>query len=116
MYYFDVDKFMDWMLQVIMGNEAKPYTDARINKTTWIRTFDPSVSDSEEYVWHRDHKDRIVTVLEGDGWQFQFDEQIPQMININEVIHIPKDTYHRLIIGKTRLKIKIEEVEDQCHR
>ena len=111
-YYLDADKFMDWVLQVMMNEETKPYIDERINETTWIRTFDPEITDSEEYVWHRDHKDRIVTVLEGEGWQFQFDEQVPQMINSFDVIRIPKDTYHRLIIGKTILKIKIEEVED----
>lgn len=111
-YYLDADKFMDWMLELIMDEEHKPYIDERINETTWVRTFDPTFTESDEYVWHRDHKDRIVTVLEGDGWQFQFDEQVPQIINSFDVIHIPKDTYHRLIIGKTKLKIKIEEVED----
>ena len=55
-------------------------------------------------------KDRIVTVLEGEGWQFQFDEQVPQMINSFDIIRIPKGIYHRLLIGSTPLKIKIEEV------
>jgi hypothetical protein len=110
-YYLDADKFMDWVLQVMMNDEPKPYTDERINETTWIRTFDPPVTDSDEYVWHRDHKDRIVTILEGEDWQFQFDEQIPKPINSTETIYIPKETYHRLIIGTTKLRIKIEDVD-----
>ena len=97
-------------MELMTDNEPKPYVDERIDANSWIRTFDPVVSDSDEYVWHRDHKDRIVTVLEGEGWQFQFDDRVPEMINKTDVLHIPKDTYHRLIIGKTRLKIKIEEV------
>lgn len=113
-YYLDADKFMDWVLEVMMDDEPKPYTDERISETTWIRTFDPKITDSEEYVWHRDHKDRIVTVLEGDGWQFQFDNQVPEMINTTEIIHIPKGIHHRLLVGSTPLKIKIEEVENKC--
>ena len=110
-YYFDADKFMDWMLELIMNKEQKPYIDERINETTWVRTFDPTFTESDEYVWHRDHKDRIVTVLEGDGWQFQFDEELPIMINRTNTIKIPKYVYHRLIIGKTKLRLKIEEVD-----
>jgi quercetin dioxygenase-like cupin family protein len=110
-YYLDADKFMDWMLEVVMNDEQKPYVDEHIDDSTWIRTFDPKVTNSEEYVWHRDHKDRIVTVLEGQGWQFQFDEKLPEMINSTDMITIPKDTYHRLIVGKTKLRLKIEEVD-----
>jgi hypothetical protein len=102
---------MDWIMEIIMDEETKPYTDERLTSNSWIRTFDPKITDSDEYVWHRDHKNRIVTVIEGEGWQFQFDEQVPQMINSTETVYIPKETYHRLLIGITPLKIKIEEVE-----
>lgn len=88
----------------------RPYIDEPIGKYKWIRTFDPFVTDSEEYVWHRDHKDRIVTILEGEGWKFQFDEQIPQMINSSDRFEISKQIYHRLIAGNTKLKMIIEEI------
>lgn len=107
--FSDVDKFIDWILDLMTGNEANLYKDARLTDNTWIRTFDPATTVSSEYVWHRDKKDRIVTVLEGEGWQFQFDEQIPEMINSGDRLVIDKGVYHRLIIGKTRLKLKIEE-------
>jgi hypothetical protein len=110
--YLDADKFMDWIIELMNSNETKPYTDEKISDSSWIRTFDPSVTESEEYIWHRDHKTRHVTVLEGEGWQFQFDDDIPKMINSIDKLVISKGVYHRLFIGKTRLKLKIEEVED----
>ena len=87
----------------------KPYIDEHIDENTWIRTFDPDVTNSEEYVWHRDKNDRFITVLEGEGWMFQFDDELPKNINITEMLFIPKMMYHRLIKGKTELRIKIHE-------
>ncbi len=107
--YLDADKFMDWIIELMNSNETKPYTDEKISDNSWIRTFDPSVTDSEEYVWHRDDRDRIVTVLEGKGWKFQFDDDVPKMINSSDKLVIPKGVYHRLIVGNTCLKLKIEE-------
>jgi hypothetical protein len=110
-YYIDSDKFMDWVMELVMNIESKPYTDKKISKNVWIRTFDPSIADSEEYVWHRDKKDRVVTIIDGIGWKFQFDNEIPKRINKNETIYIPKEIYHRILVGKTPLKLKIEEVK-----
>jgi hypothetical protein len=87
-----------------------PYQDEFLSERSWIRTFDPLYTNSSEYVWHRDENDRILTVLDGEGWKFQFDNQIPEIINIKDVIYVPKMAYHRLIIGKSKLKLKIEEV------
>lgn len=85
------------------------YIDERIDEKSWIREFDPSVTESEEYVWHRDYNDRRVEILEGDGWQFQFDNELPIFINKNEELFIPKMVYHRIIPGKNKLRIKINE-------
>lgn len=111
---YDPEDLAQWIIDVILGMEnvnERPYTDERLTGNTWIRTFDPTITSSDEYVWHRDEKDRVVTVLEGEGWQFQFDNEIPIRINRNEVIRIPKQVYHRIIVGNTPLKLKIEEVE-----
>jgi hypothetical protein len=99
------------MLSVLCGVEtlSEPYKDTRLSDTSWIREFDPSITKSEEYVWHRDHNTRIVEVLEGEGWKFQFDNELPFFINRNNNIQIPKMTYHRIIPGKTKLRIKINE-------
>lgn len=85
------------------------YIDEKLSDTSWIREFDPEITESEEYVWHRDLNNRDVEVLEGEGWKFQFDNDLPFFINRNNTIHIPKLIYHRLIPGKTKLRIKINE-------
>ena len=41
-----------------------------------IRTFSTDV-DSEELMWHQDLKDRNVTVIEGNGWLFQMENELP---------------------------------------
>lgn len=87
----------------------KPYIDEKLSEQSWIRTFDPSVTENEEYVWHRDHSDRVVEVLEGKGWKFQFDNELPFDINSGDSITIPKMVYHRIIPSKTKLRIKINE-------
>jgi hypothetical protein len=111
LFYLDIEKIANWIIKLVVDEERKPYIDEKVNSNTWVRTFDPSVSESDEYIWHRDKKDRVVTVLEGQGWKFQFDEQIPQVINSNDKLQIPKLVYHRLILGNTKLKLKIEEID-----
>jgi quercetin dioxygenase-like cupin family protein len=88
---------------------VKPYIDEKISEHSWTRTFDPNVSDSEEYIWHRDTEDRTVTVLEGNGWKFQLDNQLPKYINTNDTVLIPKMVYHRIIPCDSVLKILIKE-------
>lgn len=87
----------------------KPYTDEKLSNNSWIRTFDPLITESEEYVWHRDLKDREIEVLEGENWMFQFDNELPMIININDKLFIPKMIYHRIIPGNKKLRIKINE-------
>jgi len=71
-----------------------------------IRTFDPSV-DSHELVWHRDREDRTVTVLEGNGWSFQYDDCLPEKLQPGDVFRISKESYHRILQGDTPLKLHI---------
>ena len=73
-----------------------------------IRTFDENV-DGHELVWHRDKRDRVVRVLEGNGWWFQMDNSLPLELKVGTEVEIPKETYHRVIKGDTPLKIKITE-------
>jgi hypothetical protein len=89
------------------GNQdAIPYHD-EIEDGTVFRTFTADV-DEDELVWHRDQKDRRVTVLNETDWQFQFDNEIPQVLK--NTIFIPKNTYHRVIKGTGNLNIQIEEL------
>ena len=73
-----------------------------------LRSFSSSVS-SAELVWHRDKKDRTVKIVEGTGWKLQLENQLPIKLCQNETYHIPKNTYHRVIKGKTELVVEIKE-------
>ena len=54
----------------------KPYKDKQLTETSKIRVFKSDV-DSGELQWHRDREDRLVEVIEGNGWKFQLDNQLP---------------------------------------
>lgn len=88
-----------------MNQQKNPYSQKRENNLI-IRTFSQDI-DEDELVWHRDRKDREVTVLQQTDWQFQFDNEIPQLLK--DVIFIPKNTYHRLIKGTGELNVQILE-------
>jgi quercetin dioxygenase-like cupin family protein len=87
------------------------YLQKNLNSTTFIRTFHKTVLN-EELVWHRDKKTRIVEVLEGENWEFQFDNSLPFKIKVGDVLNIPAKAYHRIKAGTTDLKIKITEVNE----
>lgn len=92
-----------------IGNMNTPYYDSEKANNKWIREFKPN-TDSHELVWHRDHNDRIVKVLDGQGWVFQMDEQVPYELRKGDVLNVPKQTYHRLFkAGDTTLRIEITE-------
>ena len=86
----------------------KPYQDTKVSKDTKIRIFDENI-DPIELMWHRDLLSRKVTILEGKGWSYQQEDQLPQTLNPGDHIFIPALEYHRIIKGTTDLKIQIEE-------
>lgn len=79
----------------------KPYTDDGD-----IRIFNVESAD-EEFVWHRDNEDRVIEVLEGDGWRFQPERSLPLLLKPGIGFTIRKGEYHRLIKGINDLKIRI---------
>ena len=84
-----------------------PYHDqSRANgfERTFVHWVEPS-----ELVWHKDRNNRIVHVLEGEGWQLQMDNSMPYLLKPNDVIRIPRDTFHRLWKGSGDLKLLIIE-------
>ena len=88
--------------------ETKPYNQKNLNNEVFLRTFSKDLV-SEELVWHRDANDRIVEVLEGENWEIQFENELPQSLNIGEQYVIPAYTYHRIKRGTTDLKVIIQE-------
>jgi quercetin dioxygenase-like cupin family protein len=87
---------------------SKPYTNTQVTDKYIIREFNENV-DPTELLWHRDLNDRTVTVLGGNGWYFQRDNELPLELKEGVCIFIPRMEYHRVIKGTTPLKIKIEE-------
>ena len=71
-----------------------------------IRTFSKDV-DPIELVWHQDAEDRDIEILEGEGWQMQFDNELPFDIEKGDRIFITEQRIHRILKGTTDLKIKI---------
>lgn len=86
----------------------KPYFDEKLNNWTFLRTFKHDVL-TEELVWHRDENSRFIEVLEGSGWEIQFENELPQKLYKSDRFFIPAKTFHRIKRGNTDLMIKIEE-------
>jgi len=85
-------------------NGGKPYIDKGN-----IRYFSVE-QDKEEFVWHRDDEDRLIEVIEGQGWQLQMENSLPFLLEQNKKVYINKNVYHRLIKGYDDLTIKITKV------
>lgn len=84
------------------------YNDEKLNNKTFLRTFSKDVL-TEELVWHRDRENRFITVLDGEGWELQLDNKLPEPLIIGKEYLIPAYTFHRVKRGINDLKLKIEE-------
>ena len=86
---------------------VNPYDDKYIDGKI-IRTFESFVHE-DELIWHRDKKNRLVRVIKGSGWKFQYDNELPKTMDVGDSLYIEKDTYHRLIKGDGTLVLEIKE-------
>jgi hypothetical protein len=86
-------------------SKDRPYQELRTFDTIQ-RKFKQDI-DELELVWHRDRRDREVTIIGETDWMFQLEDEIPQQLK--NTIFIPKSTYHRLIKGTGELNILIQE-------
>ena len=85
-----------------------PYKEV-IESDIIIRTFSEDV-ESEELVWHRDKNDRVVEVIQSNGWKFQMDNELPKTLESGNVVEIPKETFHRVIKGNGDLKVRVKKL------
>ncbi len=81
----------------------KPYKDERN-----VRTFSADVSE-ESLHWHTDNENRDITIIEGKGWRFQRDNELPIILSKGDKLRIPEGQIHRILKGTTDLVIKIEK-------
>jgi hypothetical protein len=77
-----------------------------------VRTFEENV-ETDDLIWHRDKKDRVITVLEGNNWQLQMENQLPFSLIPNKSYYIQREVYHRVIKGEGQLKLSIKEYDDE---
>lgn len=84
-----------------------PFMQLNISDNEFIRSFDPK--DKEDFVWHRDHEDRLIKVLAGEGWFIQFENELPIKLSEGKEIFILKNSWHRVIAGSTKLNIIVKE-------
>ena len=85
-----------------------PFTEQQLDTKLFLREFSADV-DEMELIWHEDREDRIVSVVEGNGWKFQFDEELPIKMTKGKSISILKGVIHRVIKGNGPLVIKLQK-------
>ncbi len=91
----------------MIDDNTQPYTELKTDGYI-LREFDSDI-DVDELIWHRDTNDRIVEIVQGIGWKFQLDNKVPIDLAVGDTITIPKEIYHRIICGNSKLIIKIKE-------
>jgi hypothetical protein len=96
-----------WAKTKLTKENKIPYTQYN-NDGYIIRTFDMDI-DLSSLIWHRDKNNRIVEVISGKGWKFQMDNHLPIELKEGMKLEIPKETFHRMGKGNTKLVIKIKE-------
>jgi len=75
-----------------------------------IRVFEGSI-DPDELIWHQDREDRLIKVIEANGWGYQLDNQLPLPLEEGQELFIPKMTYHRVIKGTGPLVVEVRMYE-----
>ena len=84
-----------------------PFEEEKIKDNIFVRTFSSDV-DEMDLIWHTDKENRFIKVLEGNGWQFQYDEELPfEMTGLG--FPVMKGQIHRVIKGVGPLKIELHK-------
>lgn len=101
----------DWdVLPVAIEDKSDEFPfDETIVGESKVRVFDKNVL-TEELVWHRDREDRLVEIIEGNGWELQLDNELPIKMNNGDSFIIPEGVYHRVKRGNDKLVIKITKL------
>lgn len=85
-----------------------PFEERSLGGKLFLREFKENV-DPEELIWHQDREDRVIKVIESNGWKLQLDDQLPVLLEKDSTYSIPAYVYHRVIKGSGRLLIEVEK-------
>lgn len=91
----------------MMEDQRKPF-DQWTEGDLIIRNFHRD-ADWWLFKWHADECDRIIWATNRNDWRFQSEDEEPIRLVKNKHVFIPVGVRHRLIPGKSKLKIKIWE-------
>ena len=98
--------------QASQDSGDRPYVDLEVTEEYVIREFGENI-DPIELMWHRDNEDRLIEVLEcGEGWGFQFEDELPQKLKPSTSICILRHVWHRVHKGQGKLKLKINKYKE----
>jgi len=87
-------------------HQKLPFEEIQIGTRKFFRTFSSHI-DSSDLIWHRDAEDRLIHVLESDGWYMQLDDQLPILLETGSNYYIKKHEWHRVIRTKDCNELKI---------
>jgi len=85
-----------------------PFEEEQISDNIFVRTFSADI-DEMDLIWHTDKENRFIKVLEGNGWQFQYDEELPFEMTDGLGFPVMKGQIHRVIKGVGPLKIELHK-------
>ena len=85
-----------------------PYTEEQTDTNTYLRIFSADTPETD-LIWHLDREDRVIEATHFTDWKFQFDDELP--VSLNNLITIPKNTFHRIIKGTDDCTIRIKKYE-----
>lgn len=86
-----------------------PFSQTNINNNSFLRKFSSDIAEDELY-WHKDERDRVITVLSGNNWMFQEEDSLPVALLPGDMFRIKKDSWHRVIRGDGPLEILVREI------
>lgn len=89
---------------------GKPYNDTIEKDNSFVRVIKEN-TEEHELKWHRDQFDRIIKILENNGWEIQYENNIPEELMVHKTYFIPKNTWHRVLKGKGDLVVSITEIK-----
>lgn len=92
-------------MEIFTGN---PFSDSFVSENRFKRVFDEQV-DNSELIWHKDKEDRVIYVIESNGWKIQYDNQLPIDLVNGNTYYVKKENYHRVHKGKGNLVIEIQQ-------
>ena len=85
-----------------------PFSEELVSENVYLRTFAEGI-DNDELIWHRDHEDRVITVVESNGWKFQAEDKLPIDLATGDRIEVKAEEWHRVIKGQGDLVVEVQK-------